>query len=157
MIGGMVIVGVGAGLLNGETTKVGMAVIPRERSGMASGISGTVRFTGLVVGIAALGAILYDRVAVSVANALPKVSAADQATLVHDITAGNLSGATLAGYDASSLRELAVASFASGYRALFLAGALFTLVSAVLASRLVSPAETPPVPPSSARSQSKPL
>ena len=41
-------------------------------TGMASGISGTVRFAGLVVGIAALGAILYDRVAVSVADALPK-------------------------------------------------------------------------------------
>jgi MFS family permease len=155
LLGGKVIVGVGAGLLNGETTKVGMTVIPRERSGMASGISGTVRFTGLVVGIAALGAILYHRVAVSVTDALPKVSAADRATLVHDITAGKLSGATLAGYDASSLRELAMASFASGYHALFLAGALFMLVSAVLTSRLVSPAETPPVPASSAP-QSKP-
>jgi hypothetical protein len=36
LIGGMVITGVGAGLLNGETTKVGMTVIPRERSGMAA-------------------------------------------------------------------------------------------------------------------------
>src|SRR5258706_3523986 len=57
LIGGMVIAGVGAGLLNGETTKVGMTVIPKERSGMASGISGTVRFTGLVVRFPALGAV----------------------------------------------------------------------------------------------------
>jgi hypothetical protein len=29
----MIIIGLGTGLLNGETTKVGMTVIPRERSG----------------------------------------------------------------------------------------------------------------------------
>jgi hypothetical protein len=74
LMGGMVIVGVGAGLLNGETTKVGMTVIPKERSGMASGISGTVRFTGLVVGIAALGAVLYSRITLAVAEALPQVA-----------------------------------------------------------------------------------
>jgi len=123
---------------------------------MASGISGTVRFTGLVVGIAALGAVLYSRVTLAVADALPKVSSADRATLVHDITAGNLSGATLAGHDGSSFRALATVSFASGYHALFLAGALFMLISTILTWRLVSPAETPPIPASSARPQSKP-
>src|SRR5713101_8436136 len=98
----------------------------------------------------------YDRVAVAVADALPKVSSADRVTLVHEITAGNLSGATLAGHDVSSLRALATVSFASGYHALFLAGALFMLVSTVLTWCLVSPAETPPIPASSARPQSKP-
>jgi EmrB/QacA subfamily drug resistance transporter len=156
MIGGMTIAGIGAGLLNGETTKVGMTVIPRERSGMASGVSGTVRFTGLVVGIAALGAILYTRVAAVVADALPMISTADRAALVRDITAGKLSGATLVGYDASTLKSLALSSFASGYRALFLAGALFMLVSAVLVWRLVDAAETPPTSTSSTRPRSKP-
>jgi hypothetical protein len=47
-------------------------------------------------------------------------------------------------------------SFASGYHALFLAGALFMLISTILTWRLVSPAETPPIPASSARPQSKP-
>lgn len=123
---------------------------------MASGIAGTVRFTGLVVGIAALGAVLYSRVTLAVAEALPEVSSADRATLVHDITAGSLSGATLAGHDASSFRALATVSFASGYHALFLAGALFMLISTILTWRLVSPAETPPSPASSARPPSKP-
>jgi hypothetical protein len=75
---------------------------------------------------------------------------------VHDITAGNLSGAALAGHDALSFRALATVSFASGYHALFLAGALFMLISAILTWRLVSPDETPPIPASSARLQSKP-
>jgi predicted MFS family arabinose efflux permease len=55
MLAGMLVTGIGAGLLNGETTKVGMTVVPVERAGMASGISGTMRFTGIVIGFAALG------------------------------------------------------------------------------------------------------
>jgi hypothetical protein len=38
-----------------------------------------------------------------------------------------------------------VASFASGYHAVFLTGALFMLASTILTWRLVSPADTPPV------------
>ncbi|MGC2788301.1 MAG: MFS transporter, partial [Roseiarcus sp.] len=55
---GMLATGCGAGLLNGETAKVSMSVIPPERGGMASGIGGTLRFVGLVIGITGLGAVL---------------------------------------------------------------------------------------------------
>jgi EmrB/QacA subfamily drug resistance transporter len=145
LIGGMLLAGIGAGFLNGETTKVGMTVIPRERSGMASGVATTVRFGGLVIGIAALGAVLYGRVAFTVADALPHVSAGDRLALVHDITTGKLSGNGIAGDAPSRIEKLAVASFANGYHSLFLAGALFMLVSTILTWRLVSPAETQPV------------
>ena len=37
LIGGMIIIGLGAGLLNGETTKVGMTVIPRDIRGQHGG------------------------------------------------------------------------------------------------------------------------
>jgi hypothetical protein len=76
----------------------------------------------------------------------PQVPTADQLTLVHDITAGNLSADPLAGHDPSSVKALARASLASGYQALFLVGALFMLISTVLTWRLVSAAETPPLP-----------
>src|SRR6202041_3765605 len=85
MIGGMLLTGIGAGLLNGETHKVGMTVIPKERSGMASGVSGTVRFSGLVIGIAALGAVLYGGVTDAVTHALPEVGFSDSLRLVQDI------------------------------------------------------------------------
>ena len=52
----MLATGAGAGLLNGETTKVIQEAAPRQRSGMASGISATVRFTGLLLTVAGLGA-----------------------------------------------------------------------------------------------------
>lgn len=144
MIGGMLLTGIGAGLLNGETTKVGMTVIPKERSGMASGISGTVRFSGLVIGIAALGAVLYGGVTEAVRQALPEADAVGALRLVHDITSGQFAGAALPGHDAAAIRAIAEASFASGYQWLFVAAALFMLVSTLLTWRLVSAAETPP-------------
>jgi EmrB/QacA subfamily drug resistance transporter len=145
MIGGMLLTGIGAGFLNGETTKVGMTVIPRERSGMASGVSGTVRFSGLVIGIAALGAVLYAGVAVAVRQALPGLAASDTMQLMHEITAGNLAAVTLPGHDDTAIRALAQASFAEGYQWLFLAAASFMLISALLTWWLVSATETAPV------------
>jgi EmrB/QacA subfamily drug resistance transporter len=142
---GMLIIGIGAGLLNGETTKVSMTVIPKERSGMASGVSGTVRFTGLVVGIAALGVVLYGRVAAVVADALPGADASDRQVLVQVITAGHLSAAALSDHGPVAVRALALASFAEGYQWLFLAGAIFMAVSTIVTWRLVSADETPPV------------
>ena len=71
---GMLATGCGAGLLNGETAKVSMSVIPPERGGMASGIGGTLRFVGLVIGITGLGAVLAsetERRFVQSASALP--------------------------------------------------------------------------------------
>jgi EmrB/QacA subfamily drug resistance transporter len=145
IVGGMLLTGTGAGLLNGETTKVGMTVIPKERSGMASGLAGTVRFSGLVIGTAALGAILYGRVASAIAKALPELHGAERLRLVHDITAGDPPGTGITSANAVMVKELALASFASGYQALFLSGALFMLVAAILTWCLVSATETPPV------------
>jgi hypothetical protein len=51
-----------------------------------------VRFTGLVIGITALGTVLYGRVALSVTEALPNVSSIDWLALVHDITAESFPG-----------------------------------------------------------------
>jgi hypothetical protein len=78
MLAGMLATGLGAGLLNGETTKVGMTVIPAERAGMASGISGTMRFTGIVIGFAALGVVLFSRIATAIATALPALGESDR-------------------------------------------------------------------------------
>jgi membrane protein implicated in regulation of membrane protease activity len=64
---------------------------------------------------------------------------------VQDITAGQLAGATLPGHDAAAVRAIAETAFASGYQWLFLAAALFMLVSTLLTWRLVNAADTPPV------------
>ncbi|MFJ5295599.1 MFS transporter [Pseudomonas sp. NPDC088368] len=54
----MVIAGTGAGILNGETAKAVQGALPSNRSGVASGIASTIRFTTLLFGVAALGAVL---------------------------------------------------------------------------------------------------
>jgi EmrB/QacA subfamily drug resistance transporter len=55
---GMAILGAGGGLLNGETQKAIMGAVPPERAGMASGISTTSRFCGILLGFAGIGAVL---------------------------------------------------------------------------------------------------
>jgi EmrB/QacA subfamily drug resistance transporter len=58
---GMLLLGSGGGLLNGETQKAIMGAVPRDRAGMASGISTTARFSGILLGFAVLSAILAIR------------------------------------------------------------------------------------------------
>ncbi|WP_460045096.1 MFS transporter [Pseudomonas sp. S2_H01] len=146
MVAGLLIAGIGAGILNGETAKVSMSVIPPERAGMASGISGTVRFTGIVVGFAALGAILFSRVSATLASGLPADSAIDPVSLTRRIAAGDLSGGPLASSSGIDLQALALHSFGSGYQAILWVGAGIALIAALLAWLLVRSADTAPTP-----------
>lgn len=54
---GTFVIGSGGGLLNGETQKAIMAAMPRDQTGVASGISTTARFTGILIGFAVLNAV----------------------------------------------------------------------------------------------------
>ena len=49
---GMTLSGIGAGLINAQMTNVAVSVVPPERAGMATGISGTMRQAGFVFAIA---------------------------------------------------------------------------------------------------------
>jgi EmrB/QacA subfamily drug resistance transporter len=144
MLAGMLATGLGAGLLNGETTKVGMTVIPPERAGMASGISGTMRFTGIVIGFAALGVVLFSRISAAIATALPALDENNRQGFIREIASGNLSGSGTASYSAE-LHTLALKSFADGYAALFAASAGFCLVAAIITWLLVRDSDTAPI------------
>ena len=52
---GMALLGAGGGLMNGETQRAIMGQLPPQRAGMASGISTTARFSGVLLGFSALG------------------------------------------------------------------------------------------------------
>lgn len=58
LVAAMAILGAGGGLLNGETQKAVMVNVPPQRAGMASGISTTSRFAGILLGFSGLGALL---------------------------------------------------------------------------------------------------
>jgi EmrB/QacA subfamily drug resistance transporter len=153
MLVGMLITGLGAGLLNGETTKVGMTVIPAERAGMASGISGTMRFTGIVLGFAALGVVLFSRTASVITAALPTMSDDERFRFIREVVSGDLSGNGFSSTATPALRELALQSFTSGYAALFAAAAVFCLVATVLTWWLVRAADTQPIAKKTQRAQ----
>ncbi|WP_158812134.1 MFS transporter [Beijerinckia sp. L45] len=145
MLGGMLIAGTGAGILNGETAKVGMTVVTPERAGMASGVAGTVRFSGIVIGFAALGAILFSRVSASVFGALRDAPQVARLSLVRRVMAGDLTGAYDGVAPNAVLHDLASRSFGAGYQAILLVASAIAAIAAILSWLLVGSAETAPV------------
>jgi EmrB/QacA subfamily drug resistance transporter len=125
---GMVITGLGAGVLNGDTQKAIMACVPPNRTGMASGISTTTRFTAIVGSVGILGAVLAARTRTAF-YARPEVTATLRSELdtgfMSRVLAGDVAGATahLPPAAAAALLRAAHASFANGFAAaLYLAG-----------------------------------
>jgi EmrB/QacA subfamily drug resistance transporter len=145
ILAGMLLTGIGAGMLNGETTKVGMTVIPPERAGMASGISGTVRFTGIVIGFAALGVVLFSRIASVITAALPSLGEEARLGFIREVASGNLAATGVTSLSETDLHTLALKSFGQGYEALLLAGAGLTGIAAIAVWLLVRASDTQPI------------
>jgi len=57
---GLVLIGIGLGLTSAPAQTAAMTAVPREQSGMAAGLSSTLRYLGGVVGLAILGWLLGD-------------------------------------------------------------------------------------------------
>jgi predicted MFS family arabinose efflux permease len=133
---GMVVTGLGAGMMNGDTQKAIMACVPPDRTGMASGISTTTRFTAIVTSVGVLGAVLAARThAAFVAGTqmTPDISAALDRGFMSRVLAGDMAQATA--HLPPALRVVLVsaahASFASGFAAaLYLAGAIAVSIAA---------------------------
>lgn len=68
---GMIVTGLGAGVMNGDTQKAIMACVPVHRTGMASGISTTTRFSAIVTAVGVLGAVLASHTQRAFEAALP--------------------------------------------------------------------------------------
>jgi MFS family permease len=133
---GMVVTGLGAGMMNGDTQKAIMACVPPDRTGMASGISTTTRFTAIVASVGVLGAVLAARThAAFLAGTpmTPDVRAALDEGLMSRVLAGDIVQATAHLRPAlrATLASAAHASFASGFAAaLYLAGAAAVSIAA---------------------------
>jgi len=142
VLGGLVC-GTGAGLINGEMTNVAVSIVPEERSGMASGINGTMRQVGVALGFAGLGAILARRTADAfgaVADTLG-VPADQIKVLASRIVKGDIHGAVASvpvplqqGFEAA-----AGASMFEGMRSIALVAGVVGLGGAVLTFLLMRP------------------
>jgi hypothetical protein len=142
--GTMFIASIGAGILNGQVTKVGMTVIPPERAGMGSGVSGTMRFGGIVVGFAALGAVLFHRIRENVSSALPTLTDTARLAITRAVADGDLSTATSLSRASGGAVLLARESMGLGYEGVLLCASMIALMATVLCFGLVSPHETAP-------------
>jgi EmrB/QacA subfamily drug resistance transporter len=145
---GMLVAGAGAGLLNSETAEVMQGAVPAQRAGMAGGLTATTRFVGLLVGIAALGAVLAhvasrSFIASGVAAGLDGEKAAE---LSKHVTSGDVGGivGTVPEPLRTSIWQIGNAAFADGFAAAALLAAAIAAAMALLTLLLVRRAETLP-------------
>ena len=141
---GMAVLGSGGGLLNGETQKAIMGTVPRHRAGMASGISTTARFTGILLGFAALSAVLAtqarDRLIADLCRAFAD-RCAHASLFAGQTIAGNVAGAMAAlapGRQAAAL-DLARHGYATGFSAALYVAAGFAALASLLVMALMRP------------------
>lgn len=141
----MAVTGAGAGLLNGDTQKNIMACVPRDRAGMASGMSTTMRFSAIMLAIGVYGALLASHTEQTLSAAL-QTQAPDWLNQAGDITsrvvAGDM-GAAMAPLTESArliVQSLAQQAFMQGFATvLWVAGLLALLGAAVVGALMRKP------------------
>jgi hypothetical protein len=143
---GMIVTGLGAGILNGDTQKAIMACVPPQRTGMASGISTTTRFTAIVTSVGVLGAVLSARTHaafLAATQSTPGVRAALDAGFMSRVLAGDTvqACAQLPPALRVALGSAAHASFAAGFAAALCVASVVAASVAVLVWWLAGRAE----------------
>jgi|SRR5665213_2675907 len=130
LIPGMVLAGTGIGIANPAIARVGLGVVPPERSGMASGISNTFRIGGLATGVAALGAVFQQRITTSMSKSV----GAHGAALGRVISSAGIKAAA---HGQPKIADAARVAFVSGLRMIVVIGATVVALGAVVAACLV--------------------
>jgi EmrB/QacA subfamily drug resistance transporter len=138
----MAITGAGAGLLNGDTQKNIMACVPRERTGMASGMSTTMRFSSIMLAIGVYGALLASHTSSALKRALSDAAPEWLAFAEHiasRVVAGDMAAA-LQPLDASArpvIASLAQQAFVSGFGLVLSVAGVMGLIGAAVVGTLM--------------------
>ena len=131
---GMIIIGTGVGLLNGETTKAQISALSADRAGMASGIAGATRFVGITIGLAGLCAVLAG-VAERNLNRIGNLQVAGRAIDWHGLSLRIMGGDTIGALAElpteirRAIEQAVPISVAHGFSSAFAFGALIAAVS----------------------------
>jgi len=133
LIPGELLAGFGIGLANPAIARIGLGVVPPERSGMASGISNTFRIGGLATGVAALGAIFQQRITAALTPTFGS-HAADLGKVVSSAGVTTAASASRAGAGAVSAMQQA---FVSGLHLILLIGLIAVGAGAVASVVLI--------------------
>lgn len=138
VMSGMLVLGSGGGLLNGETQKAIMSQVPRERAGMASGISTTSRFSGILLGFAVLSGVLATNVR---GELLPPrcIDPACGPSFAESVVAGDLPSAVAGLSDGarSAAVDRATTAYARGFSSALLTSATVAIISSLAVSWLM--------------------
>ncbi|MEC4600947.1 MFS transporter, partial [Burkholderia vietnamiensis] len=135
---GICVTGCGAGIMNGDTQKAIIACVPRNRTGMASGISTTTRFSAIVTAVGVLGAVLARSTHAQLVrrlSAMPDVRAFVDARFMSSLLAGDLTQALarLPPTAARVLHDVAPVAFAAGFSTALTVSGVLALVGAAVA------------------------
>jgi EmrB/QacA subfamily drug resistance transporter len=142
LLGGFILAGAGVGLINPAIADVAVSVVPKEQSGMASGINDTFRQVGIAIGIAAWGAIFLGRGAAKVeqlAAGTPAATGDRPRQLVEAVSSGNLDSA-LANVPPGARSGAANAArdgFLSGMNEILMLGGILSIAGALFALWLI--------------------
>ncbi|MEA9355773.1 MFS transporter [Bacteriovorax sp. PP10] len=139
----LIIMGAGAGMLNGETTKAIMGSVPFNRSGMASGISTTTRFTGILFGVSGLGGILSIVTNASFNFELKKnqIRTPINPEFIKSILSGDLPKA-MTKIDMNTQKDLlesGLRAFSNGFSTVLLTGSVISFCFAIVIYILMNP------------------
>ena len=138
MLAGFVAGGIGIGIANPALAAGALRVVDPARTGMASGLATPSGSAGVAIGVAALGALLQNRVE----NSLSTTAGAN----AHSLGAAVSSAGTRAVAGRPELVEPAKTAFVSGLNGVLLAGSLLLVVGALAAAILLrSPPAAAPV------------
>ena len=130
------------GLVNPVIADVAVSVVPKEQSGMASGINDTFRQVGIAIGIAAWGAIFLGRGASKVEELAAGTAAATgerPRQLIEAVSSGNLDSALAAVPPGSreTVGDAAREGFLAGMNDILMLGGILSIAGAIAALWLV--------------------
>ena len=141
LLGALLVIGIGSGIVNGQTDNLAVSVVPPERSGMATGIFNTMRITGDAITIGGAGAILISLTQSRLTDLLWGTSVevgGFTAQIVNQVARGDISGAAAAVSGGRELfTEAAVMSYSGAFSNLFVLIACVSFVGAVLMLTLI--------------------
>lgn len=138
LLGGFIVAGAGIGLLNPAIADVAVSVVPKEQSGMASGINDTFRQVGVALGVAVWGAIFLGA-GTSKVQELTGLGADRSREIVEAASSGNLDQA-LTQVPAGSRAQVADAAregFLAGFNSISVLGGILAFAAAIGAFLLV--------------------
>jgi MFS family permease len=92
----LIICGVGSGMFQSPNNSAIMGSVPVMRLGVASGMISTMRTVGMVLGIAVVGAVLYNLAPVAASGNLGQITGADAGEFMDGLRWAYIAGAIIA-------------------------------------------------------------